>query len=290
MKKTYKILAFSLLLAFAFSCDQGDGRFGDNISTTGWIEFRSAASSNTTDVPDVIEIPLDINVPVFQQGINITYTVSAVEGDYTQFVNSTGGTIYVDPTNVTREATISFPFMNGDVIRCEDIVFDVTLVSEDVDGVGIGVDNDSNVTHRVTILRSAPESVPGTYFIGDYAIEDTLATVGPGNGTENFESGTVTLTVDPSNPNKRLFSASILPAFTGTNYDIAIEFNSDNSVQLDLVNSGIGCASSDYSYGPTDSPSSWDICNDLVITINYTEDPTGSCAGPYPASFTLTKL
>jgi len=293
--KSFIVITFVALL---FSCDQGDSRFGDDTSTLGWIEFRTAASSTGSN-PTVIEIPLDINVPVYQEGINITYTVTPVNGDYTQFVNTTGGTIFVDPVDVTRTAIISLPFQNEDVVRCDSIDFDVTLTADDVDGVSLGVDNDSVLTHRVTIAISEnPTVLPDTYFVGEYNIEDTLATIGPGNGTENFESGTIMLMVDSMNPNKRTFMTGILPAFTGASFDISIDFTADNVVQLDLVGSGIGCSAPEYSFGPIDdadavagdAATSWSICDDSSITINYVEDPNGSCAGPYAASFTLTKL
>ena len=36
--------------------------------------------------------------------------------------------------------------------------------------------------------------------------------------------------------------------------------------------------------------SSYDLSSDLNFTIFYTEDPLGSCGGPFLSSFSLTKL
>lgn len=293
MKNIIKILFLTLTLAFFTGCDQGDGRFGDNDSSTGWVEFRSAATT-TDQAPVSVQIPLSINVPVYREGLNISYTLTAVEGDYTQFINATGGVAFADPSDVTRSVVIDLPIQNGDLGRDFITIFDVTLTSVDADGVRIGVDNNSIITHRVTLPCSNPAVVSDTYFVGDYSIVDTMATIGPGNGTENFEAGTVTLEVDPMNPNRRNFSVGILPAFTGgADFDVFIEFTTDNVVQLGEVGSGLSCNGADeYSYGPAAIADSavWDICNDQTITVTYTEDINSSCTGPFPASFTLTKL
>lgn len=288
MKRFFKIFSLSFMVIL-FGCDNNDGRFGDN-PNLGWVEFSSAAST-TVQAPVSISIPLSINVPVYQDGLNISYTITAVEGDYTQFINSSGGVAFADPSDVTRSVSIELPVVNGDLGRDFITIFDVTLTAVDVDGVNIGVDNESILTHRVTLPCINPLIVNDTFFVGDYLIEDVVATIGPGNGTENFQSGIVTLTVDPMNPNVRIFSTAVLPAFLPNPQDISIDFTSDNVVRLGIVNSGIGCSPTEYSYGPDDANATpWDICNDQSIIINYIEDINSSCGGPYDASFSLTKL
>lgn len=174
--------------------------------------------------------------------------------------------------------------------------FDVTLTAVDASSVSVGVTGStSTTTHRVTIPCSNPDVLPATYFVGDYAIADVVAQIGPGNGTENFGAGTVTLTVDPFNPNVRLFESTILPAFTGgAAFAVSIEFSEDDYVTLGgFVGAGISCNGVDE-YGFTSAAAAdsvpWDICNDINVTIQYAEDPNSACGGPYASSFSLIKL
>jgi hypothetical protein len=291
MKAFLKIFSVSLLVIMAFGCDQGDGRFGDNNSATGWVEYRSA---QTTVGPGqtAVDIPLSINVPVYENGLNISYRIVSIEGDYTMFTDlSTNGSVFADPTDVTRQLSIAFPLVNVDLGRDFITIFDIELVAVDADGVGIGVDNDSVTTHRVILPCSNPETPPADFFVGDYTLTDVLATIGPGNGTDNLENGTVTLSVDPANPNARIFDTRIIPAFVAATQEGRIDF-SNSVITLGDVNSGIGCTAPEYIFTEAGADNTvWDICSgDDFIIVNYIEDPNASCGGPYPASFSLTKL
>ncbi|MEY8847791.1 hypothetical protein AB9K26_03195 [Psychroserpens sp. XS_ASV72] len=292
MKNIIKIIPI-LLLVFVVGCDQSDSRFRDD-PTSGWVEFFTAATT-TGQTASSVTIPVEINVPVYENGLNITYTITAVEGDFTQFVSSSGGTLFVDPTVINRSASITIPLMNMDLGRNFVTSFDVTITDVNVNTVGIGVDDSSVTAHRVTIPCSNPDVLPADYFVGDYMIADVAATIGPGNGTSNMAPGTVTLTVDPNNPNVRLFSSPMVPAFTGgTPFSASLSFSEDDYVTLGgYIGLGISCNGADE-YGFTGAAAAdsgpWDVCNDQTITIQYTEDPNGSCGGPFPSSFSLTRL
>jgi len=133
---------------------------------------------------------------------------------------------------------------------------------------------------------------PDTHFLGDYTIADNVATIGPGNGTANFAEGTVTLTVDPFDSSKRLFGAAVLPAFNGEIESIILEFASTNQVILGDVDPSLSCGGGiPYIFTEADINNSiWNVCDDSSIIINYTEDPNGSCGGPYASSLILTKI
>ncbi|MEM5566030.1 hypothetical protein WNY78_12985 [Psychroserpens sp. AS72] len=300
MKKILKTISI-LLLVITFSCgDDDNGRFSSDPSS-GWIEFFTS-STTTGQTVSSVTIPVSVRVPEYLNGLNITYTIEAVEGDYTQFVSSNGGTLFADPALVggediyARALNVDLELMNMEVGRDFVTSFDVILTAVDASNVTIGVPGSSHITsHRVTIPCSNPDVLPADYFVGDYAISDVAASIGPGNGTENFGAGTVTLTVDPFNPNVRLFEATILPAFTGgAPFPTSIEFSVDDYVTLGgYVGAGISCNGVDE-YGFTSAAAAdsvpWDVCNDLSITINYVEDPNIACGGPYASSFSLTKL
>lgn len=289
MKNISKIFyLFFITAAVLVSCSDDDR--WENNPETGWVEFTSAAST-TEQASTSHSVALNVAVPIYKQGLNISYTFTAVEGDYTNYVSTTGGTAFADPADATRNVTIDIPLMNMDAGRDFTTSFDITLTAVDKNGVTVGIDGSNSIlVHRVTIPCSNPAILPADYFVGDYTISDTVATVGPNNGTENFQSGTVTLTVNALNPNQRDFITTVLPAFLGPT-SASIEFTTDNVVSLLDLDSGIGCSAPNYIYSNAGANNvAWDICNDQTITITYIEDSAGSCGGPYDASFTLTKI
>lgn len=296
MKNIFKNIFLLILGVIVLQgCDSGQESRWAVTPTSGWVEFRSA-STTTGQTSPLVTVPIDIKVPVYPNGFNISYEMTAVEGDFTQYVSQTSGTLFVDPvlTEPTRIADLDIPLVNMEAGRNFVTSFDITITSTS-SGIGVGVDDTSITTHRVTIPCSNPDVLPSDYFVGDYEIADVTATIGPGNGTQNIGSGVVTLSVDPNNPNRRLFQAQVLPAFTGgALYDFSIEFDVDNDVVSlgGFTGSGISCSGPEYGYtgAAADASGPWDVCNDESITIQYVEDPLVGCGGPYAASFSLTKV
>jgi hypothetical protein len=298
MKNILKLIPI-VLLVFTFSCEDDEENRFRNDPSTGWVEFASASTTTGQSTPQV-SIPLSIRVPEYRDGLTINYTIQAVEGDFTQFVTGNGGSVFADPAiqssadGDSRALAIDLPLRDMDLGRDFVTSFDVVLTAVDVSSVNLGGFTEI-LSHRVTIPCSNPDVISETYFVGDYAISDVVATIGPGNGTENIGSGTVTLAVDPFNPNVRSFDITLLPAFTGgAPYAASIEFSSDDVVTLGgYIGGGISCNGVDE-YGYTSAAAAdsgpWDVCNDQSIIVNYVEDPNGACGGPYPASFSLTKL
>jgi hypothetical protein len=289
MKNIKNIILLILSVFILGSCEDGVNSFSEQ-PTVGWVEFASSQTS-TGQTSTSVDVPLTINVPVYANGLNIAYNIVGVEGDFTNFVTTSSGTVYADPEAYTRTATLELSLVNMEAGRDFVTSFDIVLSTVDEAGVQIGVDESSIVSHRVTIPCSNPEVLPSDYFVGEYVLADLNAVLGPGNGTENFASGTYTLTIDASNPNIRRFDCAILPAFNPALQPIALTFTLDNVVSLGNVFSGIGCTAPEYIYADAGAAnSSWDVCNDQFITINYTEDVNASCGGPFTSSFTLTKV
>ncbi|OIQ21563.1 MAG: hypothetical protein BM549_08965 [Lacinutrix sp. MedPE-SW] len=292
MKKYIKIVALFCVTVFLFNCNEDDNYVSPDTSS-GWVEFAGTATTTGQTSP-LVTIPLSVNVPVYRDGLDISYTITPVEGDYTQFISGGAtGTAFANPADYSRTTTIDLELMNMEEGRDFVTSFDITLTAVSGQNVSLGLDETSVLVHRVTIPCSNPESIPATYFVGDYAISDVAATIGPGNGTENFAAGTVTLSVDPTDPNKRVFTASVLPAFNAQPEIVVIEFSTDNTAKLDgFVDPGLACsAAGPYIFtASTGTNNPWDICNDQTITIQYTEDPNASCGGPFASSFSLTKI
>jgi len=145
---------------------------------------------------------------------------------------------------------------------------------------------------EITIRQVCP--VPEDFLVGEYAIEDVEAEVGPANSTENFASGIVSIEIGRE-PTQRVFTAGILPAFAG-DQEIVLDLRCNNFV-LGLVDPNLTCDEGANSYtliaasagGGVDS--TYDLQNmQNEYIINYTEDPEGSCGGPFQSSFRLTKI
>lgn len=143
---------------------------------------------------------------------------------------------------------------------------------------------------EVSIKQVCP--VPAEFLTGSYNIADVVATVGPNNGTENFAAATLDVEVG-NEPTTRTFEAGILPAFAG-NRVVEISLVCNDFI-LQQVDPNLTCGGG-ISYvfisasGGGNTDSTYDLQNPQTsYVINYTEDPEGSCGGPFPASFSLTQ-
>ena len=173
MKKIIKLLPI-LLLVVAFSCEQDDnhGRFV-NDPTSGWVEFGTSTSATTiTLITESLTLPVSLRVPTYPNGIDVTYTLQAVEGDFTSIVTSTGNTVsFIGSELPGTESTpnvknIELTFENIADLT-EIVVFDVVLTAVNTSGVSIGIDDESITSYRV--------STPCPIVVGtDYTASETL--------------------------------------------------------------------------------------------------------------------
>lgn len=281
-------LSFLLLLV---GCDNvDDSRFNSNLED-GWVEFNGTGTTVNPE-SETLPVRISVNVPIFKNGIDIGYELQPVTGDYTQFVTAPGSSLFVEADDSDKLGVIELELQNLTGLS-QQVVFDVVITSTSIESVSVGVDDTTPTTYRVTIPCTNPETLPSDYFVGEYTITDVEATIGPGNGTSNFQAGTVTVSADPLNPNVRLFNSPALPAFTGgVPFSFSLLFSSSNTVTLqNYAGLGISCdGANEYGFGPlVEATTSWDICDDNSITITYAEDPNGSCGGPFTSSFSLVK-
>lgn len=130
--------------------------------------------------------------------------------------------------------------------------------------------------------------VPSTYFVGEYVIADHVATVGPVNGSSNFESGTYMVT---ANGTTRSFQIGLLPLFVQNDFTVELNLNC-GTIQMNDIDTNLSCSTNPLIFGSTieANSSTYDLNDDGTFVINYIEDPLGSCGGPYVSSFTMTKV
>ncbi|WP_040247854.1 hypothetical protein [Psychroserpens mesophilus] len=283
----FKLLFIAALLVFV-SCDSKD-------DDTSFLDDRAAvsyfapASSGTLLVEEGASRFYDVKVGVSEaKPFSRTYTImtdptsEAVEGvDYTLATTN-----FEIPANAIVG---SFRLASGDyessTLSGKTVKF--TLVEVEQSQV---LENRSSFT--LTVIRFCP--IPADYMVGDYQIQDLVGTVGPGNGTSNFAPGVVTISADASDPTLRTFASPVLPAFNSEVETVNLFLSCGNFGMSD-VDPGLSCNAGGapplyiFSADPDNVPT-YDLSDDSSFTITYTEDPNGSCGGPYPASYLLTKL
>jgi hypothetical protein len=309
MKKYLKISCLLFVSALLFTCSD-DNKLASPTENIGWIQFpgsNPAVFQVNTEAAPTFTLGVNVQVPSPEQDFTISYELVPVSGLNPNTVFNNSGSIlspaglssFAGPdTNTGSQysylANIEFDVSDFPQLS-ELMIFDVVLTATSDGNITVGLEGaDKPTVQRVSILCANPESIPADYFVGDYAIVDQVATIGPGNGTENFAAGTVTLSADPFNANSRVFSVGVLPAFNGEIETVTITFTDSDVVSLGDVDPSIACGAGAPPYiyvDGGDTNSLWSICNDDdFLIVNYTEDPNGSCGGPYEASFTLTRL
>lgn len=272
--KKFAILFIGALFMFT-SCEETEAPIYDGSQTLAYF------NGTTSDLPVEINGSATVNIEVGASTISTsdrTVTVS-IDTD-----NSTAdAAIYSVPTSVVIPANEYFGTLT--VTGTDNgLTTDAQTLTLQIDGIDGGVA--SPLTHTVTIVEVCP--IPADYLVGDYQIADVSAAIGPANGTENFAAGTVNITA--ATETSRTFNNGVLPAFAGTS-DVTINLIC-NTLVLAELSPGLTCNGTD-SYIFIDAGannSSYDLSSDLNFTIFYTEDPLGSCGGPFLSSFSLTKL
>jgi hypothetical protein len=274
MKNILKIFPV-LLLAIAFSCDESDSRFSGEDPTSGWVEFTSSGTTITV-VTDVLEIPIQVNVPVYENGLNINYTLEPVQGDFSSIV-TTDSSVYVDPSDIYRNAAVTLNF-SGVADLSEIVIFDVVLTSVS-NGVNVGVDDSSITRYRI----STPCPIDINSWIGAYSVEEAF-TSGPNApfGLTDFfgESYQVEIAQDPTDVTNTKVVFSNTPGFN-------VYLNNGTVMTFDTCNFTVS-----FDAGP---PLIAEFANHAIETTTYDESTnTIQCDGPLanfgPYQFIFTKI
>ncbi|HEY0046551.1 MAG TPA: hypothetical protein VGB44_07570 [Flavobacterium sp.] len=157
-----KKLIFASLISFSAlffgSCDEGpnEDRF-ESETTHGWVRFERAGDSIVTIGNAQVAIPIVLQAPVNTTGIDVTYTISDVEGNIVNSVVSSG--VVTIPQN-SREGFINLGLPTN-ITSCAE--FKITLNTTNRDYVSVGLADDSQpVSFNVRLVPSR-DMLLGTY-------------------------------------------------------------------------------------------------------------------------------
>lgn len=274
MKKIINILSI-FLLVFTFSCEDNDDGFTNDDPTTGWVEFATAGSGTTiSGSVETLELPVSLRVPIYRDGLTVSYSIEAVEGDYSSIL-TTGNSLTFIPDNHTVNGSsnvksLELNFEGVDELT-ERIVFDVVLSAVDVDGVTIGVDDNSVTSYRIS--TPCLIEVSETYNVD----VEALGGVAPSHTVDFVEIG----------PNQFSLSSTWGPNFVGWATDDE-SFNGqylypgfvvvNDDLTVDVI--------SDDPLSPDGGSGTYDSCNDIfyitltqgVFSTEFTVDLVMSAA------------
>lgn len=154
MKKIIKLIPI-LFLVMTFSCDNEDDAKFTNDPTMGWVEFSTSTSGTTISLEtETLLLPVSLRVPVYENGINVSYELQAVQGDFSSIVSSENTLVFSPlelpgPDGNPKVKSIELNFQNLAALT-EVIVFDVVLTAVDENGVDIGLDGNSITSYRIS--------------------------------------------------------------------------------------------------------------------------------------------
>lgn len=264
MKNILKLIPI-LLFVFTLSCEQDDdnARFSSD-PTTGWVEFSTTTSSTTISTQtESLSLPVILRVPVYKNGITVTYALEPVIGDFSNIVTTNGNTLEFlsnelpgpDGTPSIKNIELTFQNLSSTTPLT---AFDVVLTAVDVDGVNIGLGENSITRYRVS--TPCP-----TIFSDSYNVDVTAL-----GGTA--PSHNVQLVPVPGTDNQFTVSSTWGPNFVGwatgnPGFNGQFPYPAIITVNPNLTVDVIGTGSPALSGGS----GTYDTCSDVFL-ITLTQD------------------
>lgn len=284
LNKIYTLLLASLFIATTACGDKDEIIYNGETNDQALIGF-SKDSYNleiSKDATGVLNIPVTTSA---LRNVDRTYNVTIITGDE----NTTA-----DPSTYNLPGTVVIPANEYQgILQIEGFDNNVETTPELLTITLTNIEEESatyTTTATINIYEVCP--VPEDFLVGDYAIADDTATIGPGNNSENFEASTVSISIGETGT-QRVFDVNVLPGIGGK--ETIILSLVCNELILQNVEPGIQCTAdvpyifskaTDGGYGN----STYNLNDDSSITVTYTEDTQASCGGPFQSSFTLTKI
>jgi hypothetical protein len=274
MKNIIKLLMVVVLFA---ACDDTESVVFDSVNGQTLASFGASSSDLQVIINESGEREVQVNLTT-QSSVDRTVIIGVDEASTASAENYTVPNQVVIPAgSFIGNFTVSG--IDNSVETDKETII-INLVS--VEGGLV-----SSSVHTVSLFQVCP--VPVEYMIGTYILTDNTT-----NATPNFLTDeVVTLSVPDGDVNARTFVATILPT-TGVARaaDVTLSL-SCNQFLLNTVDINVTCDTSDPDVGfllGSSFGSFYDLEDDLVLEVNYTEDVQSDCGPAALVSFTLTKI
>jgi len=269
----FKILFVFFTTIFITSCGENEFTTYDDSIAKPLIGF-----SNTTAALPVserssttIQIPVDVSTTSSSER---TFPVSVESTELDPSAYSLGViTIPANSYNGTLEVT-------GDDVNVSTEVIELLVKIDENDDYTF-----SNGTISIEVFEDNP-------FTGEYLIEQ-ITDIPDGVGATLGNQTIVSIKASGDNAEFRSFETVNYPNFCpSTLISFTFELKNDNTISLPLQPTSCGCGGSanyfDF-FGPAITPSTYDIDNDEVFEVSFTEDTRSTCGSPLQTTYRFTK-
>lgn len=290
MKSTIKFLILALAVVL-YSCDIEENPIYDGTSSDVQTLVKFQRSAYGFNIPIGDETTLSVTVEASTiKDFDRTFNVTVIEDETTAAANT-----YSVPNTVTIPAnsyTGTLPVYGVDTGLP---IGPVQLLTIELSDPNAGSSNTILENQKAVLSQTIVCPVRDDFLVGDYEIEDVIATVGPQFlGTPSIVTEVVDVQIG-SIPTERVMNVNVLPSF-GVNIDITLSLNcnlffvnNNNPIPL-----GIYCDDPEVglAFGAVESAfaSEYDQDNEQdYYVITYNEDFFNDCDVSGVSSFSLTK-
>ncbi|OED41957.1 hypothetical protein AB832_03155 [Flavobacteriaceae bacterium (ex Bugula neritina AB1)] len=279
MKKyIFKILLITSVL-FLGSCDVADFPTFDVNGGQTLVAFNITATNLDVIIDDTGTTDIQLNVS----------TVSSSDRTYSVTINEELTTeLNTDNYNFNPTITVPAGEYNGILtINGIDNSVDTTgklLVLDLVESNEFLTGSNSQVT--INIRQVCP--VPTDKFVGNYLIEQTTPFAGGGPSLANGTVITVEIPDVNTSPNGRSFMTSNFPNYCSTPIPFTFELICNNVI-VDTQDTNCACSSRTDYFAPATTPSTYDVSDDNIFFVTFTEDAQSDCSSPLQTTYRFTK-
>src|SRR5690554_2495686 len=275
MKKILNILPLFLLLSFISCGEHENDVYSGNINGSTFLSFDKSLYDLgiAIDGEGLVNIPLKSSTTSSSDRI---YSLELITDD-----SSADPLTYNLPTSVTIPAN---EYVGNIVITGQDLgLVEVTPKNIVFKVVGLSetefMDN-SQITVRVYEFCPIPEEA----FTGDYLLEEITPFVdGP-----TLDHGQV-ITIVATSSTGRSFATRNYPNYCSPTMIFTFNLVCNEVIVDPNQSSTCACTSSGLFFGPTQTPSSYNVDDDSVFHITFTNDVTSDCGTTVQTTYKLTK-
>lgn len=268
MKNLFKILTISFLLT---ACGEFEPVVYDTVNGQLLASFAATTSDLAVVIDDEGSVDVQINVTTASSedrtiGVSVDASSTAAAENY------------VVPSTVTIPAnqytgTLTIQGIDNSV---ETTAETIVLMLDPVEGAVV-----STSPHVINIYQICP--VPSDYFVGDYLIEQTTPYI---DGPTLSDGSVVTVS---ANGTRRTFQSENYPQYCGGTFRTFTINLVCNEIIVPPNGTSCACSQFDEWYAPAINPETYDLADDTVIFVTFTDDVLGDCGTPAQTTYRFTK-